>query len=95
MIGTTYGVGDGSTTFNLPNLKGKVPFGRDAGQTEFDTLGETGGAKSVTETTTGTTVSYFSNAGDENVPDADINHTHNVTVDILPPYLVLNYIIKT
>ena len=27
VIGTTYGVGDGSTTFNLPNLKGKVPVG--------------------------------------------------------------------
>lgn len=44
-IGTAYGSGDGSTTFNVPNLKGKVPVGRDASQTEFDTLGETGGAK--------------------------------------------------
>lgn len=44
-IGTTYGVGDGSTTFNLPNLKGRVPVGFDSTQTEFDTLGETGGAK--------------------------------------------------
>lgn len=43
--GTKYGAGDGSTTFNLPNLKGRVPVGRDAGQTEFDTLGETGGNK--------------------------------------------------
>jgi microcystin-dependent protein len=44
-IGTTYGVGNGSTTFNLPNLKGRVPVGRDSAQTEFDTLAETGGAK--------------------------------------------------
>lgn len=44
-IGTAYGVGDNSTTFNIPNLKGKVPVGRDSSQTEFDTLGETGGAK--------------------------------------------------
>jgi microcystin-dependent protein len=49
-IGTTYGVGDGSTTFNLPNYKGRVPAGRDAGQAEFDTLGETGGAKTHTLT---------------------------------------------
>ena len=48
LISTTYGVGDGSTTFNLPNLKGNMPVGRDATQTEFDTLGETGGAKTVT-----------------------------------------------
>jgi hypothetical protein len=30
VISTTYGSGDGSTTFNLPNLKGRVPVGRDA-----------------------------------------------------------------
>ena len=45
VIGTTYGSGDGSTTFNLPNLKGRIPVGRDAAQTEFDVLGETGGEK--------------------------------------------------
>jgi microcystin-dependent protein len=28
-IGTTYGAGNGSTTFNLPNLLGRVPFGMD------------------------------------------------------------------
>jgi microcystin-dependent protein len=49
-IGTTYGVGDNSTTFNLPNLKGRVPVGLDSTQTEFDALGETGGAKTHTLT---------------------------------------------
>lgn len=44
-IGTAYGVGDNSTTFNVPNLKGRVPVGLDSTQTEFDTRGETGGAK--------------------------------------------------
>lgn len=29
VIGTTFGVGDGSTTFNLPNLKNRVPVGVD------------------------------------------------------------------
>lgn len=47
-IGTTYGAGDGSSTFNLPDLRGRVPVGRDAGQTEFDVLGEAGGAKTHT-----------------------------------------------
>jgi microcystin-dependent protein len=51
-IGTIWGAGDGSTTFNLPNLKGKVPVGYDASQTEFDTVGETGGASTVTLDTT-------------------------------------------
>jgi len=44
-IGTTYGAGDGSTTFNIPNFKGRVPVGLDSSQGEFDTLGETGGEK--------------------------------------------------
>lgn len=48
VIGTTYGAGNGSTTFNLPDLRGRVPVGRDSGQTEFDVLGEAGGAKTHT-----------------------------------------------
>jgi len=48
IIGTTYGTGDGSTTFNLPNLKGKVVVGLDSGDTSFDALGETGGEKTHT-----------------------------------------------
>lgn len=48
LISTTYGAGDGATTFNLPNLKGRVIVGRDAAQTEFDALAETGGAKTHT-----------------------------------------------
>lgn len=49
-IGTTYGTGNGSSTFSLPNLAGRVPAGRDAAQTEFATLGQTGGAKTHTLT---------------------------------------------
>ena len=30
-IGTTYGAGDGSTTFNLPDLQGRFPLGAGAG----------------------------------------------------------------
>lgn len=45
-IGTTYGQGDGSTTFNLPNLKGRVPVGLDPDDTDFNSLGKIGGQKS-------------------------------------------------
>lgn len=45
VLSTTYGAGNGSTTFNLPNLLGKVPVGRNASDTSFDTIGETGGSK--------------------------------------------------
>lgn len=47
-IGTTYGTGDGSTTFNVPNLKGKVPVGYNSADASFDALGETGGTKTHT-----------------------------------------------
>lgn len=47
-IGTLWGVGDGSTTFNLPNLVGKVPVGYDSSQTEFNAIGKSGGTKTVT-----------------------------------------------
>lgn len=44
-IGITYGSGDGFTTFNLPDLQGKIPVGLDENDTDFDTLGNTGGEK--------------------------------------------------
>jgi len=63
-IGDTYGAGDGSTTFNIPDLRGRVIAGQDdmggtsanrlTGQTggiDGDTLGATGGAETHTLTT--------------------------------------------
>jgi len=44
VIGTSYGPGDGTTTFNLPNGKGKVLIGAD-GTTEFLAPGQFGGEK--------------------------------------------------
>ena len=41
-IGTTYGAGDGSTTFNLPDLRGRFPLGKAASGTG-SVLGSTGG----------------------------------------------------
>jgi len=63
-IGTTYGSGDGSTTFNLPDLRGRAVAGQDdmggssanrltnqSGGLDGDTLGATGGAETHTLTT--------------------------------------------
>lgn len=60
-IGVTYGVGDGSTTFTLPDLRGRVVAGKDdmggssanlltdqTGGLNGDTLGDTGGAETHT-----------------------------------------------
>ena len=63
-ISTTYGSGDGSSTFNLPDLRGRVVAGQDdmggasanrltdqTGGLNGDTLGDTGGSETHTLTT--------------------------------------------
>lgn len=47
VIGTKYGAGDGSTTFALPNLQGRVPIGVSSSHA----LASTGGAETHTLTT--------------------------------------------
>jgi microcystin-dependent protein len=42
-IGTAYGSGDGSTTFNLPDLRGRVPVGVGS-HTDVDSLGKNDGS---------------------------------------------------
>ena len=47
-VSTTYGVGDGSSTFNLPDLQGRVPMGSGAGSgLTSRTLGATGGTENT------------------------------------------------
>ena len=109
VIGTTYGVGDGSTTFNLPNIKGRTVVGRDAAQTEFDTLGETGGAKTHTLTVdempshTHDTNIFFAGAGivhysvlaaQSPTPISTSATGGGQAHNNLQPYIVENYIIK-
>jgi microcystin-dependent protein len=63
VLSTTYGVGDGSTTFNVPDLRGRVVAGQDdmggtsanrltdqSGGLDGDTLGDTGGEETHTLT---------------------------------------------
>jgi len=110
IISTGYGVGDGSTTFNVPDLKGRVPTGRDAAQTEFDVLGETGGAKTHTLTETeipshthtyrGTNTGATSGTKLANSTGGTDSTTTDATGggsahNNLQPYQVVNYIIKT
>lgn len=65
VIGTTYGTGDGSTTFNIPDLRGNVAVGAD---TNYE-LGDSGGAETHLHAT-----------GNHTLTVAEIpNHTHAVT----------------
>jgi microcystin-dependent protein len=50
VIGTTYGAGDGSSTFALPDLKDRVVYGKSSSVS----LASTGGAATVTPAGTGT-----------------------------------------
>lgn len=75
VIGTTYGAGNGSSTFNLPDLRGRVPVGRNSGT--FGTLGATGGAETVTLDTTQIPSHAHANTAST---DSQGGHSHTVTV---------------
>lgn len=109
-IGTTYGVGDGSTTFNLPDLRGRFPLGKAVSGTG-STLGGTGGAldhahdaHAVTqpathaghaETLAGNTVGANTNVVTGETHGA---HTGTAVADHAaanPPFQVVNFIVKT
>jgi microcystin-dependent protein len=49
LVGTAFGIGDGSTTFNLPDLSNRVPVGIGL-SSSFDELGKKGGAETHTLT---------------------------------------------
>lgn len=67
-LGTAYGAGDGSTTFNIPNLTHRFPLGTAPG-TGLRDRGITGGAETVTLTTAQIPGHTHGSAGD---------HTHTV-----------------
>jgi len=92
-LGTTHGAGDGSTTFNLPDLRGRVAAGKDnmgganasrlTSVMNSTTLGVVGGAQthlhSVSITTTGPIDQFAVDRVEPNSNVASINHTHLVT----------------
>lgn len=106
LIGTTYGAGDGNTTFNLPDVKGRVIVGQDEADDDFKTLGAKIGEKEVTLTIaqmpshSGHVVGSLTTAqaqagtgviGTSNPEDIGGGQAHNN----IQPSLVLKYYIKT
>ena len=86
-IGTAYGGGDGSTTFNVPDLRGRFPIGAGsvAGLTSRS-RGDTGGAETEALTTqqlpvhshTGSAESNGSH-GHSGSAESNGSHTHSVS----------------
>lgn len=85
-IGTTYGAPD-SSTFNLPDCRGRVTAGRDIDSGGFagrlttpnsQTLGATGGAQAVTLTSAQMPSHTHTVSGSTNEAGS---HTHTVTTD--------------
>lgn len=85
-ISTTYGSGDGSTTFNVPDLRGRVIAGQDdmggssanrltdqTGGLDGDTLGATGGAETHTLTSAQVPATGVT------VSVTDPGHTHSIS----------------
>lgn len=119
VIGTTYGSGDGTTTFNLPNMQRRFPLGKSSSLLLGATGGEETHVLNLTEipahdhhngdydrlmkmdgnsTTTGTNLDASNALGNEpnlaysaGIQSAGGGAAHNN----MPPYLVMNWIIKT
>jgi len=101
ILGTTYGAGNGTTTFNVPDLRDRLPLGKG---TNNSTLGgeTTGASASAVKATasgsaslTTTTGTFATSAKDSSTATALTGvtaggHTHNLTL----PVQVFNYIVK-
>ena len=115
-IGTTYGPGDGSTTFNLPDLRGRFPLSAGHGPGLSNrSLGDAGGDETSSaliahthdlNPTDGNSVMAVPSGGDRggNMGNGGAYSMHYQSVgsagsgdsfSLMPPFLVLTYVIKT
>lgn len=109
-IGTTFGIGDGSTTFNIPDGRANVLGGYKSGDTNFGTLGGTGGEATHVLTTAEMPAHTHSqqlsldtnngitsgSAGTRSTNGTNTGSTGGGGAhNNLQPYLTINWIIKT
>ncbi len=78
IVGTTYGAGDGSSTFNVPDLQDNVAVGKSNNKN----LGSSGGANTVTST--GNVGGSTANATLSTAQLA--SHSHTRTTREAPPH---------
>lgn len=81
IIGTTFGIGDGSTTFALPDMRGRVPVGVESGSysgsprnPNNNTLGSSAGVDSTQLTT-----SHIPSHVHGGTAESSGSHSHTVT----------------
>ena len=103
VIGTTYGNGNGSTTFNVPDLRGLVPVGLNPADSLFNALGKTGGSKDAVVVEHSHHLSKVVTGGGSTTGPltgtyVGTHSTHitgvNGTNKNLQPFITLQYIIK-
>lgn len=112
VIGNTYGASSGNTDgeviFNLPDLQGRIPIGRNTSDSDFAQLGNTGGSKTHIMTIdelvphrhrVGTAYQTGGGSGTDYINPT--SNTQNTTMtgggqpmDIMNPYITIHYIIK-
>lgn len=94
IIGTRYGVGNGTTTFNLPNVSGSVPLGLTSGSptvpTTATSTGTSGNSAALNHTHGGVVTGGASTYG---IDGGTIAHSHSVSVTT--PAIQFFFIIKT
>lgn len=113
LVGTTFGPGDGATTFNVPDTRGRAAIGIGTGTgLTARALAQTGGSErvalAVSELPSHSHVYRWGIApGGGPGPDSDApvgDNTNSASTDTtgtgsthenMPPWLVLNFIIKT
>lgn len=85
VIGVAYGSGDGSTTFNVPDLQGRFPLGKAASGTG-STLAGTGGALDHTHSGGSHSHTIGSDGSHDHggVTGADGDHTHTYGSSTFP-----------
>jgi len=85
IIGTTYGVGDGSTTFNIPDLRGRVIAGQDdmGGSSANRLTGQSGGVDGDGLGNTGGSETHLLTSAQSGLPDHthSLNHTTSISFD--------------
>lgn len=104
VIGVTYGAGDGSTTFNVPDLRGRVPVGRSpTGPALINTIADNDGRAAAVRNIshhhrivrTGGAAGTLAQADRTDVLGSDPATTGDGNNQDYPAFLVLNYIIAS